>query len=455
MGQGHLPAALIPMAARFARCLALGFVALAWCALPVHAQNEGPNVHDLHTSNLRLQWEERWFAKWAVADAERRATMGNFLESLRSVCEPLDAMPSWGALGVANEVFAGAAPLELLDATPDAVLRLQALALDLRATPGAFVARAADEPKERMTVRVEPLFELSAALPVTARLLWVSPAGEKQLAREEFVESAFFMGAGFDLFVRAPHSAPGMWQLVLELVAESAPTQRSKPVLVPCVTTTETAFAPAKLLVESGYRVLGGLDRFADDWMQDWAAGRPLERPKKGLRAGGLVLGAFDGLWPAPLFAGTRGDAWRDAIDLELYGALPGGTMSFDGAYQPSLDSVHNVLARLPQDGPRVLVLRGNSVLLNQLEVLQQGPQDLDALVIVSSDWRPTAAHPKLPTLVLTPNPACQKALETLQPELVWVQRLERSVFLSELELPALVAAFLDQHVVTESGDDG
>ena len=263
------------------------------------------------------------------------------------------------------------------------------------------------------------------------------------------------MGAGFDLFVRAPHSAPGMWQLVLELVAESAPTQRSKPVLVPCVTTTETAFAPAKLLVESGYRVLGGLDRFADDWMQDWAAGRPLERPQKGLRAGGLVLGAFDGLWPAPLFAGTRGDAWRDAIDLELYGALPGGTMSLDGAYQQSLDSVHNVLARLPQDGPRVLVLRGHSVLLNQLEVLQQGPQDLDALVIVSSDWRPTAAHPKLPTLVLTPNPACQKALETLQPELVWVQRLERSVFLSELELPALVAAFLDQHVVTESGDDG
>lgn len=433
------------------RRMALVLATLIGCVVPVYAQNDGPDLHDLHTSNLRLQWEERWFAQWAAADAERRATMADLLESLRSVGEPLDALPSWGALGVANEVFAGAAPLELLDSTPGSILRLQALALDLRATPGAFVARASDAPKERMTVRVEPLFELSAALPATARLFWISPEGEEQLAREEFVESAFFMGAGFELYLRAPHSEPGMWQLVLELASEGAELARSEPVLVPCVASTETAFVPAKVLVDSGYRVLGGLDRTANDWMRDWAAGRPLERQKESLGAGGLVLGAFDGLWPAPLFAGTRGAAWRDAMDLELYGALPGGTMSLDGAYQPSLDSVHNVLARLPKDGPRVLVLRGNSVLLNQLEVLQQGPQDLDALVIVSSEWRPTAAHPKLPTLVLTPNPACQKALETLQPELVWVQRLERSVFLSELELPGLVAAFLADHVTTAS----
>jgi len=480
MGRGDLPAALNALWFVPAQAHALGAVVLAglasWAGVaqaPVSAREETQfeqqeaqrqQLEDLHLANLRLEQEDAFFRAWERASASERDSIAALLERLQPAAGPDTAGPLWGSLTVANAVFAGVEADTLLSAEPAAVLALQALALDLRVQPGAFRANDESEPETRISVHVAPLFALSAAGSATARLLWVAPDGSEQVAREEFVESPFFLGDGFFMYIRAPRSAPGLWSLVLELDDGIRPVVRSAAVPVPCVADLEPGFAPADVLRTSGLRVLGGLDRTAREWMTAWALGQPLAAPPAPERKGAVVLAATDQVWPAPLFAGLRGARWRQAFadvdfDPEFYGALPGGSVELDGTFQASADSVGAVLGRLPNDpaavAPRVLVLRGSAVLGYQLERLQTaavpGSGALDALVIVAREWRPTATLPKVPTLVLTPEPVTRDVLVALGEPHIHVELLERSVFLTELELPGRVASFVQRHVLPQS----
>lgn len=414
-------------------------------------------LDDLHLYNLRVEWEERFFRAWQAADAERKAELAELFAGMRTASMPADMAPLWGTLAVANAIADGRSRDELLVDTPAAVLALQALALDLRVEPGAFPANTADDPEPRLTVHVAPIFELSQARHALVRLVWSGPDGAEVVAREEQVDASYFLGDGFEMFVRAPRSEPGLWHLVLELegldpsLETPDAVERGARVPVPCVAELTSDFPPADLLAKSGHRVLGGLETFASEWITAWAHGDTLGEPQRARRRGALVLAAQDGLWPAPLFAGVRGEAWRRALvqagfaadAFEFYGALPGGQVDAQGALVPSVDSVHRVLERLPTDEPRVLVLRGDAVFLNQLEVIGVGPQAVDAVVIVAHQWRPPASHPDVPTLVLTPSAETATTLRALGDPRLVVEELERSLFLSELELPTHVAGFV------------
>ena len=435
----------------------------------LRAQAERAQLEALHLANLRIEQEDAFFRAWDRASAAEREAVAALIEELQPDAGPDTAGPLWGTLAVATAVLGGAESDALLSEEPAAVLALQALALDLRAQPGVFPVNDADDPEARISVHVAPTFALSAARSATARLLWVAPDGTERVAREEFVESPFFLGDGFFMYVRAPRSAPGLWSLVLELDDGVRPAVRSAAVPVPCVANLTPGFAPADVLRTSGLRVLGGLDRTAREWITAWALGQTLAAPVTERRKGALVLAATDGVWPAPLFAGIRGARWRaafreSAFDPEFYGALPGGQVELDGSFEPSADSVGAVLGRLPKGAgdvaPRVLVLRGSAVLGYQLERLQAaavpGSGELDALVVVVREWRPTVNLPQVPTLVLTPDPATRDALRKLALPHVHVELLERSMFLSELELPGRVAAFVERHVLApRDGEDG
>lgn len=424
---------------------------LAWTG-PVSAQDE--LFADLHLYNLRVEWEDAFFRAWDRADDAERERLVALFEDFRADGMPQDSGPLWGTLAVANQVARGASAEDYLTAEAAAVVALQALSADLRVVPGAFAVNGPDDPPVRTVVHVAPVFALSAARNVTARLIWVGPDGAETVAREEPVAGeAFFGYAGFEMYVRAPRSEPALWSLVLELEDPVTGIARSLPVPVPCVADLAPAFAPAQLLVEGGWRVLGGLERTAQEWITAWALGQPLASPERPRRRGALVLAATDDLWPAPLFAGLRGERWRQALDFEFYGALPGGEVSFEGEFTPSSDSVRSVLARLPDDEPRVLVLRGSAIVQHQLEALRFGPPAVDAIVIVATDWRPAVNFPEVPTLVLTPSAQTRAALESLERPGLVVELLESSLFLAELELPERVAAFVAAHVLSGEGD--
>lgn len=100
----------------------------------------------------------------------------------------------------------------------------------------------------------------------------------------------------------------------------------------------------------------------------------------------------------------------------------------------------------------RVLILSGDGLMAAQLESLRHGKLDADYLVIVANSWRPTPIFPTIPTLFLSPNEAVGK-IAAAAPH-VTAKVLPYSVFLSELEVPLIVAEWLKEFDSIDSSEE-
>ena len=451
------------MLAIFAVLFALQATALTG---PVLAQDSGeaePRSGGLaalfvHRANRRAEREDDFFRAWSHAAEVDRERTARTLAELRSQGAPAEWRPDLGSLGVATWTLGGGDPELLLGENPAASLGVQALSVDLVVRPGAFRSTAPGERPENLVVRVWPLFELSEALDVTGRLIWIGPDGRESLAREEPIRASAFAEGGFDMYVRAPRSAPGIWQLVLELEPDlselegglrAAPVGlalvgvvRSTPVPVPCIADLPKSMAgdqglgrgPLEALLGSGLRFSGEATRLAREVLTGVPAAIVLAPSEVT-----VLLASPRDLAGGPTLAGIVGQTWRAATDARLVPFEPSA-----GGVEPRL---HTQLAELPP-GPKVVVLRGDTLLDVQLESLRFGVPDVDALVVLASAWRPTATLPAVPTLFLTSDGAAADLARELGAGRVEAQQLEFSPFLSELELPALVAAFLERHAL-------
>ena len=483
MGQVDLPSALISFhrASPSSRMLAIHAVlpcllaaaVLSGDALGLSTQtppagaSENTRASDglaalyVHRANLRAEREDDFFRAWEAATPAARQRTAQVLRDLRSQGAPAEWRPDIGSLGVATWTLGGGDPELLLGENPAASLAVQAVCVDLVVRPGAFVATEAGGRPANLTVRVWPLFELRETLDVTVRLIWIAPDGSESLAREEPVAARAFSDGGFDLFVRAPKSTPGVWRLVLELEPDlgalkdglrSAPVglgllgaARSAPVLVPCVaslpaeTAEEQGFhaGTRAVLVQSGLRLSFDAERLAREKLVDVMAPEPT-RPADDFATSVLLASPRD-LAGGPTLAGIVGETWRQAVPARLLPVEPSA-----GGVE---DRIHQTLATLPP-GARVLVLRGDTVLDAQLESLRFGLFEVDALVVLANEWRPTATLPKVPTLFLTPNAQAAEFARTQGEGYVDAETLAYSPFLSELELPGRVASFLERHAI-------
>jgi len=91
-----------------------------------------------------------------------------------------------------------------------------AASLDLRVAPGLFVAREEGH-GEALTVSVSQLWRAKGQ-DASMSLWWISPTGERTRARAEPI-TAGTIATGFEMYIRPPLSAPGLWRLGLELEA--------------------------------------------------------------------------------------------------------------------------------------------------------------------------------------------------------------------------------------------
>jgi hypothetical protein len=149
------------------------------------------------------------------------------------------------------------------DAAPEAMRELQGLAdsFDLRCVPGAFTAGE----RTPITVHVMPLY--APTLPADSFdlvLTWRGPGGECEPARREAVDPRAVRAAGFEMYIHAPSSEQGTWELVPSVV-HGEECAAGIPVPVECVADLAARLArlesshaeaalPIRRLLESGER---------------------------------------------------------------------------------------------------------------------------------------------------------------------------------------------------------
>lgn len=188
--------------------------------------------YDVHLRNVHLERREAFLAAWEAAPEPRRALVREAFRTRRTQGVPAVYQVSAQYLTEQSRVLAGAA---------DAAHELSweerfACSLDLHVLPGAFTAGAAGRGDE-VIVRVLPaMSRLFAPLPeeLLLRLVWVGPDGQEIPARQEPVHRLAFRMPGFEMYLRAPGSAPGRWYLVPEIEHEGR-TGRGFPVPVDCL----------------------------------------------------------------------------------------------------------------------------------------------------------------------------------------------------------------------------
>ena len=485
----------------------MGLASLAWLctAAPGQEPRQGPppagqtpapaasdqsplvEVRFSHEAVVKNERVDTFFRAWAVAAEERRDAAAQVLASLRSPGAPSEWWPDPGSIEVATRVLGGESPELLLDENEAAALAVQAASLDLRVQPGHFQARATGR-GQSLVVRVVPLFELREALDVHLRLIWIGPDGQEQLARDEVVTKGAFTAPGFDMYIRAPLSADACWTLVAELrpAAEASLEQlqadrnaapkrgalflrpvRSYGVAVPALSDADQVFASVRKQ---------GMDGQAADEpsLQAQLAARRTARigaALAGLGTQGLRLSPDPGLSFASFWSSAaagqipRAQALptaertilRVSPSSEALGAVESGivmeswsrlgnvvdVLASPGGVDPVVGRSCSELRAL--DGPSqetILVLRGDALMSSQLEAMRHGLRGFDKLVIVANSWRPTPLMPQVPTLFLTPNEA-SASIAGGAPH-VTSQVLARSVFLSELDVPGMVADWLE-----------
>ncbi len=227
--------------ARLAR--ALGVCALLAWPWPVPAQESAPqsdpesassrydqaSLLQAHVRCAVFERQSELTRRWSEADADARAAALAALQAARPpgagrmTAPTLEAMSrALLALEIAKSPrSAEGQALETLRA-----LERQARGVDLRVAPAFFLphdpsASAAGAGQaariQPMTVRLASIASSDPPRSVQAHLFWISPTGERTRARSEAAPAELFTPEGFDMYVHAPASAPGRWQLVLEL----------------------------------------------------------------------------------------------------------------------------------------------------------------------------------------------------------------------------------------------
>ena len=381
------------------RVAALLLAGAASAAPPAQNVMPGDPAQKRHAAAVALERSERFRVAWSSADA---AAQGRAIDVLAEAGEDL---PSIALLTRAERVLAGADAAEL--AQDDLVGFADAL--DLRVVPGLFPS-ASEGRGEPLVVRVYRLAPGVLRRNVELSVIWIAPDGSELRARTESFSPNSFRPPGFNMYVRAPLSEPGLWQLVPELVFDGR-RARGVPVPVPCV--------PEGLLQELREHGHDGKPLF-----RLLAEGeRPLDLPRvlaqaRGERVPEILPATFgstflrgkrfaeaeDGpmlvfLAPANepaegMFAGTSGRSWIEMArraGVELLSYEVGSTQR---------EHFLEVLSLLPPRRQLILVARGDAVLRAQF-LLANGDARLDGLVLCGTRVEPGPSLPSVPTLVV------------------------------------------------------
>ena len=481
MGARHVPDA---MRRAFAQVGIAASVALL-AAAPA-AQNSR-HTSDSHARHLRAVYAERMeqlFDAWEQAPDEARAAAVALLEEGRGEGGPVGGWPGLYHLGAATRVLEGGDPKRAEIGSLDSL----ADCLDLQPVPGSFQPQSEGR-GEYIRVRVYPAdlrVASRAARDVTATLYWIGPGGIEVHARTERVAAAAFAAPGFELHVHSPLSAPGPWELALDLEADDGRV-RTHPVPVPCVEGAVPRYQESyRALSDGPYGewswVLEDLRRLffygmrradprvderlegvlavargsdvlvADDPLAPRLVRFPADAPVgEALRLDAIVPETVERvlLVPTPsrleadaLFAGRWGDGWRRlarAKSAAIY------SFAYDSAAGARLADLADELRSRHGGAPVGVVARGDALTELYFGLVREEDLELDFLVASAptSAWKASDAIPRVPTLLV--SPAVDRAEPSDGAE-DWVTRAFGGPlpFLAEPRLPELVSGWLE-----------
>lgn len=356
-----------------------------------------------------------------------------------------------------------------------------AAALDLVVTPGVFAARA-EGLGEALTVHVRPITPVTAFAPKNDFFLaleWITPIRAQERARREPIGPAA-LREGFDMYLRAPPSQPGTWQLFGMAARDEAGSIAGHvpAVRVDCIgdlaQRVERAWQPRdgepagrahlrrafELLQHFGLRTtpsLGGARLL--ETIEGWSSAEappetavPLEvaftdasgaehwlwcsRPSAQARGTLLLLGSQRESVDTA-FAGGVGAAWRDVarrFSLRLCATHVPHDLH---AIQPLLER-----ERARAEGQLIVVVRGDT--LGRFGAVMQGREDppFDALVLsgVIASSPPDQLFRGVERLLVAP--AADTGTATDDQQLTWIAGDFTPLF-NEPRLPELVASWL------------
>jgi hypothetical protein len=437
-----------------------------------------------HSEAVRAERAQQLLDAWKDAGDAQRDEVRELLKQMRRSNAPAAAPPTLLAIHAAWSALRE--PPKDPSLTEDPGLVELAASLDLRAVPGFFSAREEGE-GDLVTVRVARLWPAKVESTVQVNLRWMNLSDSRSesegdgIARSEPATPGAFEGAGFDLFVRAPPSPAGtQWMLAVELVRGEAQAW-SRGVIVQCVNDASAALEIARDALEqpgpnralaqallaaglAGARVPVGLlpsdvvdllrsppptrpgasprpldlafreASGRERWIWVWMPVEPVERA--------LVLLAPQGEPPEAVFAGARGQRWREAAQslsaLLISTSVPRLGSEGDGAAEV-LARVQTLVQSIAPDLPIAIVARGDA--LDSLHpALAAGERPCSALIAATPrEGAPRLDYGELKTLILAPGGP--ETIETLHGAVSWVHG-ERLLWLDELRLPELAASW-------------
>ena len=450
-----------------------------------------------HVEGVRAQRAARFFELSAAVEPGVRERAEELLETLH--IQPMSSLawPPVDHLSAATRVLRMPFRDEAAE-RPDSVEAV-ADSLDLQVVPGAFDA-AREGRGEPLTVRVYPLPSLRVRPrgSTTVRLYWIAPDGSEETARTVQVEPAAFYSPGFELYVRAPLSEPGLWHLVVE-VEHDERRARGLPVPVECVRDfrarvqgvregiaargiQNVPWGPVvgslRGIIDHGIRLQGGLG--VEQVLALVEAVLAGESPDLGSIPLPHALGRADlTFWavapageiervvlvPAPtssapesLFVGPVGQSWIElaertgslvvAAPLDPFRTEVGEDeqgREVEGATATSAEIIARARAAHPGK-PLVLVARGDVIATLRLEraIADAGPPDVDLVVLSSERAGAVALDPSLETLIVSPGgPADAPSDEEADAGPVQRVRGAGTSFLTEPRLAEIVERWL------------
>ena len=454
----------------------LVFIALAFATQKTNPSGPAnPELMALATKHAELERRAAFLNAWVRATPNVQAHASRMLIEERDGAVRVTAAPTARALTMATRV--------LRDGTPDAFapngLRDFAESLDLRVVPGLY-SGVPEGLAESLTIHVNSIYPMPLDETVHCRLLWLGADGKEIQARSEPVEPLAFQGEGFRMFVRAPSSLPGEWQLVCELSLDGK-SGRGVPVPVIGVDQRDELLAesePAslherfKLLAQYGVRptffaaFLDELGVLPIGSSESWGGPRlnSLEHElfrtldENGKRIWSLgdssatspacivLLMKPEDESPEAAFVGAGGRAWGSAAERNNWLVLS-SDLRLRSDEGPSLLTLAAELKKLHPESELVLIARGPAFLEVQLEQLREPKWIFDRLIVsttLAPKWRPRNL-PKLKTLVVTSEAADNGGglLETEDgPKSTWERRMTPRIA-TDLELPRLLSRWL------------
>ena len=431
MGARDLPRAL--SARLLGRAVVLAAIA---AASPAAAQNRWPNdaSQRAHAQVLFAERAAAFFAAFDAAEPARREAAAEYLAGARSERAPAGAWPVLDDVAAATRRLAGAGD--------DALARF-ADTLDLQVVPGAF-APAREGRGEALTVRVYRAGKVEPDGDLRLSLHWIAPDGAETRARTEPIGARAFATPGFQMYVRAPLSEPGVWRLVPE-VERDGRTARGVGVEVACVAALEARVAALRgpcrerlgALLELGMRPLAaeGLEALLARCEEGADAATPGFVPAGAAPRTVLAFLALPGEAPGGFLLGPVGARWRELARRAAL-ALVALPPEPDGA---ALDAALADLGIAERPERVVLVARG--VAATTLALQPAATELADAFVETGPFGAPPASLAGAPTLIVRDAEA--GAAPAAPARDVTTVPGARTSFLSEPLLPARVEAWL------------